>query len=133
MIPRKLGYSNLSMLEYCESLRRIVSQKNEITVGRGKAVQRVLVNKYTTDQETLNNIESSCIHYKQLHDLENKKIGSLEVTKYKFDYVNGEPKIIIEMVKVLDENGNYIKFAKLEKVIGFLSNYPITFKELKNE
>jgi hypothetical protein len=39
-------------------------------------------------------------------------------------------KIIIEMIKVLDTDGNYIKFAKLEGVVDFLSKYPIKFKEL---
>ena len=133
MIERRSGYSNLSMLEYCESLKSVVSQTKKVSVGRGKTSTDILIPKYNTEAETVENIEKSCIYYKQQHEMESKKIGSLEVTKYKFDYVNGEPKIIIEMVKVLDENGNYIKFAKLEKVIGFLPNYPITFKELKNE
>jgi hypothetical protein len=49
-----------------------------------------------------------------------RKIGSLEITKYDFEYVDGEPKIVISMVKVLDENGKYIKFAKLKEVIPYL-------------
>jgi hypothetical protein len=62
--------------------------------------------------------------------MENKKIGSLEIVKYRFEKINGEPKIIIDMVKVLDTKGVYIKFAKLEGVTKYLSKYPITFKEL---
>ena len=58
------------------------------------------------------------------------KIGSLEIVKYQFEMINGEPKIIISMVKVLDTNGNYIKFAKLKGVHPYLSKYPISFKEL---
>jgi hypothetical protein len=54
-------------------------------------------------------------------------IGSIEVVKYHFDYVNGEPKIIIEMVKLLDENGKYIKFAKMSEAVNLLSAYPVTF------
>jgi len=34
------------------------------------------------------------------------------------------------MVKVLDKNGEYIKFAKLEGVVNYLSKYPIKFKQL---
>jgi len=32
------------------------------------------------------------------------------------------------MVKVLDENGKYIKFAKLKEVSPYLSKYPVSFK-----
>ena len=56
------------------------------------------------------------------------KVGSLEIVKYDFRLINGEPKIVISMVKVLDENGNYIKFAKLKEVLPYLSKYPIKFK-----
>ena len=62
-----------------------------------------------------------------------RKIGSLEVTKYDFVLINEKPKIVISMVKVLDEYGKYIKFAKLEEVLPYLSKYPITFKELQDE
>ena len=57
-----------------------------------------------------------------------RKIGSLEITRYDFEYVDGEPKIVISMVKVLDENGKYIKFAKLKEVSPYLSKYPVSFK-----
>ena len=60
-----------------------------------------------------------------------KKIGSLEVIKYDFELVNGNPKIVISMIKVLDEDGKYIKFAKLEEVLNYLSKYPITFKNIE--
>ena len=62
-----------------------------------------------------------------------KKIGSFEVVKYDFKLVDGEPKIIISMVKVLDEDGKYIKFAKLEQVLSYLSEYPVTFKKIQDE
>jgi hypothetical protein len=55
-------------------------------------------------------------------------VGSFEITKYDFELVDGDPKIVISMVKVLDKNGKYIKFAKLKDVERYLSNYPVTFK-----
>jgi len=58
-----------------------------------------------------------------------RKIGSLEITKYDFEYVDGEPKIVISMVKVLDKDGKYIKFVKLKEVEPYLSQYPVTFKK----
>ena len=59
-----------------------------------------------------------------------KQVGSFEITKYRIENVNGEPKIVIDMVKVLDTNGQYIKFASLEKVIDYLEKYPVKFKKL---
>lgn len=56
------------------------------------------------------------------------EIGSLEITRYDFEIVDGDPKIVISMVKVLDEKGKYVKFAKLKDVEPYLSKYPITFK-----
>jgi hypothetical protein len=58
------------------------------------------------------------------------EIGSFEIVRYRFDLINGEPKIIIEMIKVLDQNGKYIKFAKLKEVLPYLSQYPIKFKTI---
>ena len=55
-------------------------------------------------------------------------VNSLEITKYDFEMVNGEPKIVISMIKVLDDSGKYIKFAKLESVIEYLSYYHVSFK-----
>lgn len=64
--------------------------------------------------------------------IEGKEVGSFEIVKYDFDMVKGEPKIIISMIKVLDTNGKYIKFAKLKEITPFLSRLPIKFKELEN-
>jgi len=59
-----------------------------------------------------------------------KKIGSLEVVRYKYELVDGDPKIVISMIKVLDTEGKYIKFAKLKEVEPFLSEFQIKFKSL---
>lgn len=55
-------------------------------------------------------------------------IGSLEIVKYDFKEIDGEPKIVISMVKVLDTDGNYIKFAKLKEVVSYLHKYPVKFR-----
>lgn len=59
-----------------------------------------------------------------------KEIGSLEVVRYKYELVDGDPKIVISMIKVLDTEGAYIKFAKLKEVEPFLSKFQIKFKPL---
>jgi hypothetical protein len=56
------------------------------------------------------------------------EIGSFEIVRYRFDVIENEPKIIIEMIKVLDKNGKYVKFAKLKEVLPYLNQYPIKFK-----
>ena len=59
-----------------------------------------------------------------------KQIGSLEVVRYKYELVDGDPKIVISMIKILDTEGKYIKFAKLKEVEPFLSEFQIKFKSL---
>jgi hypothetical protein len=130
IIEKNLGFNNLEMWKQCELLRSVVFQTVETKVGIGKNVRVVQSFKHNTPKEVMDRIANSCEHYKKLYEMEKKEIGSLEITRYKFEYVNGEPKIIIEMVKVLDKNGKYIKFAKLEGVTAFLSKYPVKFKEI---
>ena len=58
------------------------------------------------------------------HDWEEHKlreVGSFEITSY--DLEGGH--IVITKVKVLDKDGKYLKFAKLDQV---LSRYPVVFK-----
>ena len=58
-----------------------------------------------------------------------RELGSFEITTYRYE--NGL--IVIDKVKALDIEGKYIKFAKLEPVMQFLSKYPVTFKPKLNE
>jgi hypothetical protein len=60
--------------------------------------------------------------------IEGKTVGSFEITKYEFQVIEGNPKIVISMVKVLSDTGEYIKFAKLKDVMPYLSKYPARFK-----
>ena len=50
----------------------------------------------------------------------------LEVVRYEH---NGKD-IVIKQIKALDEQGKYIKFVKLDKVMPYLSKIPITFKAM---
>ena len=56
-----------------------------------------------------------------------EKPHSLEVVRYEYDGEN----IVIKMIKLLDENGRYIKFAKLKEVTPYLSQYNVKFKKIK--
>jgi hypothetical protein len=64
-------------------------------------------------------------------ELNGRMIGSFEIVRYHFQTIDGQPKIVIEMIKVLDTDGKYIKFAKLEKVQKYLSQFPVKFKPLE--
>jgi len=60
-----------------------------------------------------------------------KEVGSFVIPKnwYKYEELeDGSSSINITRVKVLDVEGKYIKFAKLENVIGYLSDYPVSFE-----
>jgi hypothetical protein len=61
--------------------------------------------------------------------INDKKLYSFEIVKY---HINNS-KIEISMIKALDEQGNYIKFVKLDKVLPYLSKFPIYFKNICNE
>lgn len=130
IIERTPGMNNEEMWKQCELLKSVVFQTIQVKSGRGKGVRITEEFKHDTPSEIRNRIANSCEYYKKLYEMEKKEIGSLEIIKYRFEKINGEPKIIIDTVKVLDTDGNYIKFAKLEGVINYLSKYPIKFKEI---
>lgn len=59
-----------------------------------------------------------------------REIGSIEIVKYHYVMFQSEPKIVITMVKLLDKEGKYIKFAPMVEAVELLSKYPVTFKPL---
>ena len=70
MIQRTLGYSNKAMLDYCETLKKIILTSKQIKSGRGNNVEVVEMRKYRTDKETVNKIVDSCAYYKKLCEME---------------------------------------------------------------
>lgn len=52
----------------------------------------------------------------------------IEITRYNWELVKGEPKIVIHQVKLMENDGTYIKFAKLKDIENELSEHPVTFK-----
>lgn len=63
-------------------------------------------------------------------DLEVPQPASFEITRYY--YVDGVG-VVINQIKVLDKNGNYIKFAKLEQVTPYLHKFPCKFKDVREQ
>jgi hypothetical protein len=72
MIERTSGYSNKAMWDYCETLKKIVLQTKIVKSGRGKAIEMHEVLKYNTEQYIIDKIISSCEHYKNLYEMEDK-------------------------------------------------------------
>lgn len=95
MIARTSGYSNKSMWEYCEILKKVVLQTKTEKSGRGKAVEIREVLRYKTDKETINNIVESCEYYKNLYEMESK--GGVTFRDYQSD-------IIIKGSEILSKN-----------------------------
>jgi len=100
MIERTLGYSNKAMWDYCETLKRVVTQTKQIKVGRGKQIEIINVPKYSTDKPTVDKIINSCEYYKNLYEMESKSgvtfrdyqndiitKGSQILTKHRFLYL----------------------------------------------
>jgi hypothetical protein len=130
VVTRIPAYSNDSMLHYCETLLSILSKSHNTKVGRGKKAELTKVFKHKQDPDVIDRLINSIEHYKKLNQMKNRKVGSFEIIKYKIVIQSGNPKIEIEMIKVLDEDGEYIKFARLKDVIGYLSKYPVTFRPI---
>jgi hypothetical protein len=63
-------------------------------------------------------------------DLDVPKPASFEITRY--EHVDGVG-IVINQIKVLDKNGNYIKFAKLDQVTPYLHKFPCKFKDVRKQ
>lgn len=133
IIERVPGYNDYEMWQKCELLKKVINISVERKEGRGRNVKTVTELKHYIPSKVRQTIERSCEYYKKLYEEsmdKKQQVGSFEITKYRFENVNGEPKIVIDMVKVIDTNGKYMKFAKLEKVIDYLEKYPVKFKKL---
>jgi hypothetical protein len=96
VLPRTLGYTNLAMWNQCETLKSVVSQSKDVTIGRGKAVEILKVPKFRTEKETIDKINKSCEYYKNLHEKEMEK---------RFEYRDYQENIIKVGSRILKENG----------------------------
>lgn len=85
LVDRKAGYSNQDMLEYCESLKKILTTTKDVKVGRGKAIEIVKVLKYSNDPEVLQKITDSCEYYKST---------KMEFRDYQIDIIDSGLKIL---------------------------------------
>jgi hypothetical protein len=92
IIERTLGYSNQSMIDYCESLKSVITKTQEVKTGSGKNIKLTTVSKYKADGDTLNKITNSIEHYKQL--LEKEMDNSFTFRDYQQDIISQGTDII---------------------------------------
>lgn len=94
MIERTSGYSNKSMWEYCEILKKVVLQTKQVKSGRGKAIEIREVLKYDTDPKIIDKIVKSCEHYKKLYEMESK--SNVTFRDYQSDIINKGSQILMK-------------------------------------
>lgn len=63
IVERIPGYDNKSMIDYCETLKRIVTKTKEFKSGSGKSATIKVAPKYREDKEMLQKLNSSIEHY----------------------------------------------------------------------
>ena len=91
IVERVSGYSDYSMWRYCESLCKVMSQRKEVKVGRGRDIDIVYVYKYRDAAEVLARLEYSREYYRELH----KKQGrTMELRPYQKEIAENAASII---------------------------------------
>ena len=63
VIPRKSGYSNQMMIDYCEALWNVLESTKTVKKGTGKNERYETSRKYRRERETLERIERSLTYY----------------------------------------------------------------------
>lgn len=87
LIDRIAGYSNSDMVDYCETLKKIILSNKEVKVGRGKAVETVKVSKYRNDPDVVKKIIDSCEHY---------KTAKMDFRDYQIDIIKKGMKLLLQ-------------------------------------
>ena len=94
IIEKTSGSTNKSMWEYCELLKRVVLQKKDVNVGRGKNIETIEIYKYKNNAEAIERILNSCEHYKKLHEMEEKQ--EFDYRDYQVDIIDRGQEILLK-------------------------------------
>jgi len=90
IVERVPGYSNESMIDYCESLLSIVTKTKQVKSGRGKASKIENVPKYRPDKEVIEKLQHSCKYYKDMKEKESK----VQFRDYQIQIINDGLEVI---------------------------------------
>jgi len=94
IIEKTSGSTNKSMWEYCETLKRVILQKKDVNVGRGKNIETIEIYKYKNNAETIEKILNSCEHYKKLHEMESEQVFNYR--DYQVDIIEQGQKVLLK-------------------------------------
>ena len=94
IIERTTGATNKSMWDYCEALKRVILQKKDVVVGRGKNIETIELHKYKNKPETVERILNSCEHYKKLHEMESEQ--GFKFRDYQIDIIEKGTEILFK-------------------------------------
>ena len=87
LIERIPGYSNKEMLQYCETLKKIILSTKEVKVGRGKSIEIINVLKYDNQSEVTQSIIDSCEYYKK---------SNMEFRQYQTDIIKKGAEVLLK-------------------------------------
>ena len=96
IIQRIPSYSNKSMYEHCEMLKRVLLTTKDVKVGRGKDARIEQVLKYKSDKPIIDKILASCEHYLNLHTLDMQRSQRIEFRDYQSDIIDRAVRILYE-------------------------------------
>lgn len=93
MIERLPLYTDYDMWKYCERLCKVMEQKKEVKVGRGKNIDIEYVYKYKDADKVLPRLIESRDYYKALHEKGGSKV---EFRQYQKDIIASGCSILME-------------------------------------
>jgi len=94
-IPRYANNGNEFMHEYCDRLRRVLTQTKDVKVGVGKKSRIEKAPKYNTDKIILQRVIESCEYYKQLHEKDMLNKSNVTFREYQTDIIERGSDILI--------------------------------------
>ena len=126
IVERIPGYDNKSMIDYCETLKRIVTKTKEFKSGSGKSATIKVAPKYREDKEMLQKLNSSIEHYSkssvEFRDYQKEIIsnGVDILNKHKFLYLAMEVrtgKTLTSLGIASEVNAKTVLFVTKKKAI----------------
>lgn len=96
IVKRILSYSNKSMYDHCEILKKVMLTTKDVKVGRGKDAKIEQVLKYKSDKPIIDKILSSCEHYLKLHIRDMERNQRIQFRDYQSEIIDRAVRILYE-------------------------------------
>ena len=96
IFERRYYYSNLNMMNQCESIMKIMSSTVKVKEGRGKNIKVVEKLLYPKDTDVLDRATRSYEYYKSLHENEMQRNKNVTLRDYQVEIIGKGRKILEE-------------------------------------